>query len=112
MNHNDAHVVRKIKQNGLMLMQKTKKIGCYAINVEIKNMIKNEENKQQQNLVPKVLTDIKVNCADPGATATDLNGERGKQTVTEGTDVIIQLATIGKDGPSGIFMNREGKMPW
>lgn len=60
----------------------------------------------------KGLPDIKVNCADPGATATDLNGGRGKQTVTEGTDAIIQLATIGKDGPSGIFMNREGKMPW
>ena len=60
----------------------------------------------------KGLPDIKVNCADPGATATDLNGFRGKQTVEEGTDAIVQLATIGKDGPTGLYVNREGRMPW
>lgn len=60
----------------------------------------------------KGLPDIKVNCADPGATATDLNGGKGKQTVHEGTDVIIKLATIDKDGPTGTFVNRFGDMPW
>ena len=60
----------------------------------------------------KGLPDIKVNCADPGATATDLNGGRGKQTVKEGTDAIVKLAVIGKDGPTGIFMNRNGIIPW
>lgn len=60
----------------------------------------------------KGLPDIKVNCADPGSTATDLNGGRGKQTVQEGTDAIIKLATIDKDGPTGTFINRLGDMPW
>ncbi|MDO5558318.1 MAG: SDR family NAD(P)-dependent oxidoreductase [Oscillospiraceae bacterium] len=60
----------------------------------------------------KGLPDIKVNCADPGATATDLNGGRGKQTVQEGTDAIVRLATIGQGGPSGTFMNRHGIIPW
>lgn len=60
----------------------------------------------------KGLPDIKVNCADPGATATDLNGGKGKQTVHEGTDAIIKLATIDKDGPTGTFVNRFGDMPW
>lgn len=60
----------------------------------------------------KGLPEMKVNCADPGATATDLNGGRGKQTVQEGTDAIVRLATIGKDGPTGVFMNRNGIISW
>ena len=60
----------------------------------------------------KGLPDIKVNCADPGSTATDLNGGMGKQTVSEGTDAIVKLATIDKNGPTGTFINRYGVMPW
>ena len=59
----------------------------------------------------KGLSDIRVNAADPGATKTDLTGF-GAQTVTEGTDAIVKLATIGKDGPTGIFINRKGNVPW
>ena len=39
-------------------------------------------------------TVIKVNSADPGFTATDLNGHRGYKTVEQGAAVIIQLATL------------------
>ena len=60
----------------------------------------------------KGLPEIKVNCVDPGATATDLNGFRGKQTVQEGTDAIVKMATIGPDGPTGTYIGRLGEMPW
>lgn len=60
----------------------------------------------------KGLPDIRVNAVDPGATATDLNGHAGHQTVQEGTDAIVSLATIGKDGPTGTFTDRYGSMPW
>ena len=60
----------------------------------------------------KGLPEMKVNCADPGSTATDLNNGYGKQTVTEGTDAIVKLATIGKGGQTGTFINRNGEMPW
>ncbi len=56
--------------------------------------------------------DVKVNAADPGYTATDFNGHSGTQTVTEGTDAIVELATIGADGPTGTFRDRHGEMPW
>lgn len=59
----------------------------------------------------KGMPDIRINAADPGATKTDLTGF-GNQTVTEGTDAIVKLATIGKDGPTGIFINRKGIVPW
>ncbi|MEU1002296.1 SDR family NAD(P)-dependent oxidoreductase [Streptomyces tibetensis] len=56
--------------------------------------------------------DVKVNAADPGYTATDFNGHSGPQTVTEGTDVIVELATIGADGPTGTFRDRHGELAW
>ena len=34
----------------------------------------------------KAMPDVRFNAADPGYTATDFNGHRGTQTVTEGTD--------------------------
>ena len=51
---------------------------------------------------------IRVNAADPGYTATDLNGHSGPQTVTEGTDAIVELATMGPDGPTGTYRDRDG----
>ncbi|TLS46824.1 SDR family NAD(P)-dependent oxidoreductase [Streptomyces montanus] len=56
--------------------------------------------------------DVKVNAADPGYTATDFNGHSGPQTVTEGTDAIVELAAIGADGPTGTFRDRHGEMAW
>ncbi|WP_216590016.1 SDR family NAD(P)-dependent oxidoreductase [Streptomyces brasiliscabiei] len=56
--------------------------------------------------------DVKVNAVDPGHTATDFNGHHGTQTVTEGTDAIVELATIGTDGPTGTFRDRHGELGW
>lgn len=60
----------------------------------------------------KALPDIRINVVDPGYTATDINGNSGHQTVTEGTDAIVRLATIGSDGPAGTFSDRHGPLPW
>ena len=55
---------------------------------------------------------IKVNAADPGYTATDLNGHRGTQTVAEGAVAAVRLALLPDDGPSGGFFNAVGPQPW
>ena len=60
----------------------------------------------------KAFPELRVNVVDPGYTATDLNGNRGSQSVTEGTDAIVTLATIGSDGPTGTFQDRNGTVPW
>ena len=60
----------------------------------------------------KGLPNLRINAVDPGATRTDLNGNRGYQTLEQGTDVIVRLATIGPDGPTGSFSDRTGNMPW
>ena len=54
----------------------------------------------------------RVNSADPGFTATDLNQHRGVQTVEEGADEIVRLATVGLDGPTGTFSDRNSAVPW
>lgn len=59
------------------------------------------------------LPHIRVNAAWPGYTATDLNDGHGTQTVTEGTDAIVRLATLPADGPSGTLHGRDGAAdPW
>jgi NAD(P)-dependent dehydrogenase (short-subunit alcohol dehydrogenase family) len=55
---------------------------------------------------------MRINAVDPGYTATDLNGHSGVQSVQEGTDAIVRMATIDADGPTGTFVDRHGAVPW
>ena len=59
-----------------------------------------------------VLSHIKVNSAAPGFTATDMNQHRGTRTVREGARIIVELATLPADGPTGGFFNDQGPVPW
>ncbi|MEU1982034.1 SDR family NAD(P)-dependent oxidoreductase [Nocardia sp. NPDC019395] len=58
------------------------------------------------------LPHIRINAVDPGYTATDLTDHTGFQTVTEGTDAIVELAEIEPTGPTGGFFDRNGRTPW
>ncbi|MEU9113884.1 SDR family oxidoreductase [Streptomyces sp. NPDC048483] len=62
---------------------------------------------------------ILVNAAYPGFIATDLNGHRGFQSVEDGARVLVHLATLPADGPTGQFLEAaEGEpgavsvVPW
>jgi NAD(P)-dependent dehydrogenase (short-subunit alcohol dehydrogenase family) len=57
-------------------------------------------------------TAIKVNSANPGYTATDLNGHRGTQPIHEGAAEAIRLALLRDDGPTGTFSDGNGTVPW
>lgn len=57
-------------------------------------------------------TGIKVNAADPGYTATDLNQHTGPRTVTQGAAIAVHLATLPDDGPTGGYFNDNGVVPW
>lgn len=60
----------------------------------------------------KNLPGFQVNASDPGYTATDFNRHSGHQTVTQGTDATVRLATLGADGPTGEFWDRTGRIPF
>ena len=60
----------------------------------------------------KAFPAMRINCVDPGYTATDLNGFQGTQTVAEGAGIIVRMASIGPDGPTGAYVDRHGTVPW
>ncbi|MEU4212403.1 SDR family NAD(P)-dependent oxidoreductase [Streptomyces sp. NPDC026206] len=55
---------------------------------------------------------IRFNAVDPGYTATDLNGHRGTNSVEEGAEIIVRMAAIGADGPTGGFFDTAGPVVW
>jgi NAD(P)-dependent dehydrogenase (short-subunit alcohol dehydrogenase family) len=60
----------------------------------------------------KAYPGIRVNAVDPGYTNTDLNGHAGIQTVEEGAAIIVAMAQIGPDGPTGTFVSARGPVAW
>jgi NAD(P)-dependent dehydrogenase (short-subunit alcohol dehydrogenase family) len=57
-------------------------------------------------------TAIKVNAADPGYVATDMNQNQGPRSVEQGAATPVRLATLPADGPTGGYFNDEGPIPW
>jgi NAD(P)-dependent dehydrogenase (short-subunit alcohol dehydrogenase family) len=69
-------------------------------------------------------TPIKVNAANPGYCATDLNNHTGFRSAEEGAEAIVYLATLPEDGPTGSFYGhlwvaevgpddpQYGRLPW
>ncbi|MEH2245971.1 SDR family oxidoreductase [Nostoc sp.] len=57
-------------------------------------------------------TAIKVNAANPGYTATDINQYQGHRTVEQGAIAAVRLATLPDNGSSGGFFDENGVVPW
>jgi NAD(P)-dependent dehydrogenase (short-subunit alcohol dehydrogenase family) len=66
-------------------------------------------------------TPIKVNAANPGYCATDLNGKTGFRSPQQGAEISVDLATLPEDGPTGILWGHlstpdgngpYGVLPW
>ncbi|HEY6888755.1 MAG TPA: SDR family NAD(P)-dependent oxidoreductase [Solirubrobacter sp.] len=60
----------------------------------------------------KALPEMRVNCVDPGYTATDFNQHRGVKTVEQGADAIVQMALLDGSGPTGTYVDDQGTVPW
>jgi NAD(P)-dependent dehydrogenase (short-subunit alcohol dehydrogenase family) len=54
----------------------------------------------------------KINCNCPGYCATNLNGHAGYDTAENGSINAVRLATLGPDGETATFTNRQGTIPW
>jgi NAD(P)-dependent dehydrogenase (short-subunit alcohol dehydrogenase family) len=57
-------------------------------------------------------TPVKVNAVCPGYVATDLNNHSGPRTPEQGARIVIEMATIGPDGPTGGYFDDDGRVPW
>jgi NAD(P)-dependent dehydrogenase (short-subunit alcohol dehydrogenase family) len=60
----------------------------------------------------KAYPQMRINAVDPGHTATDINGGTGRKTVDEGATVIVEAARFGKEDPSGVLLDEDGRLPW
>ncbi|GAT65786.1 SDR family oxidoreductase [Planomonospora sp. ID91781] len=57
-------------------------------------------------------TPIKVNAADPGYCATDMNGHSGPRTAEQGAAAAVRLALLDAGGPTGSYQDEDGVLPW
>lgn len=56
---------------------------------------------------------IKFNAVEPGTTATDLTAAFGiGRSPEESAKVVVRLATLDADGPTGTFQDENGVVPW
>jgi NAD(P)-dependent dehydrogenase (short-subunit alcohol dehydrogenase family) len=60
----------------------------------------------------KAFPEMRINAVEPGFTATDLNRHTGTQTVEEGAEIIVRMAQVGRDGPTGSYVGAHGPLPW
>ncbi|MFJ9744023.1 SDR family NAD(P)-dependent oxidoreductase [Streptomyces sp. NPDC101166] len=60
----------------------------------------------------KAFPRIRINSVEPGFTSTDLNHNLGHQTVREAAEIIVRMAQIGADGPTGGFFDAQGPLAW
>ncbi|GIL29455.1 SDR family NAD(P)-dependent oxidoreductase [Actinocatenispora comari] len=61
----------------------------------------------------KAVPEVKFNAVEPGFTATDFTaGIEGGRPVEQSAEVIVRLATIGPDGPTGTFTEDDHPLPW
>ena len=57
-------------------------------------------------------TALKINSADPGYCATDLNHHSGWRSPEQGAKIAVDLATLDSDGPTGGFFDENGAVAW
>jgi NAD(P)-dependent dehydrogenase (short-subunit alcohol dehydrogenase family) len=60
----------------------------------------------------KAFPNMRVNAVEPGFTRTALNAHTGTQTVEEGAEIIVRMAQVGRDGPTGGYFDAAGALPW
>jgi NAD(P)-dependent dehydrogenase (short-subunit alcohol dehydrogenase family) len=60
----------------------------------------------------KAFPTMRINAVEPGFTATDLNAGAGHQTVEQGAEIIVRMAQVAPDGPTGTYVDARGVLPW
>ena len=66
----------------------------------------------------------RVNSVTPGLTLTEFTGRPidsvdpeafrrvGGRTVDEAVTILVEMATVAPDGPTGTFVGNDGSLPW
>ena len=98
---------------GSLAQQSDPESAFYGINLLAYNSSKTAVNAITVAFAKELRdTSIKVNAADPGYVATDLNQHQGYRTVEQGAAEPVRLATLPADGPTGGYFDENGPLPW
>src|ERR1700733_2942941 len=84
-----------ITLRNMLLAYCSSKAALNMITIQLANELKN--------------VGIKVNSANPGFTATDMNQHRGVRTVEQGAATPVRLALLPDDGPTGGVFSDDGR---
>ena len=80
--------------------------GTYGVNLLGYNSSKSALNMITVSFAKELAAHgIKVNAANPGYVATDLNNHQGYRSVEQGAAIAVHLATLGPMGPTAGFFN-------
>jgi NAD(P)-dependent dehydrogenase (short-subunit alcohol dehydrogenase family) len=80
--------------------------GTYGVNLLGYNSSKSALNMITVSFAKELAAHgIKVNAANPGYVATDLNNNQGYRTVEQGATIAVHLATLGPMGPTAGFFS-------
>ena len=80
--------------------------GTYGVNLLGYNSSKSALNMITVSFAKELAASgIKVNAANPGYVATDLNDHQGYRTVEQGAAIAVHLATLGPMGPTAGFFS-------
>ena len=110
-----APFLRKARQGRIVMMtsslgsiseQLDMTSGTYEVNLLGYNSSKSALNMITVSFAKELAAHgIKVNAANPGYVATDLNDHQGYRTVEQGAAIAVYLATLGPMGPTAGFFN-------
>jgi NAD(P)-dependent dehydrogenase (short-subunit alcohol dehydrogenase family) len=85
-------------QSRPLLGYSTSKTALNAVTVQLANELRS--------------TPLKINAVDPGYVRTDMTRHDGSRTPDQAAEVIVRLATLPDDGPTGGFFDEAGPVPW
>lgn len=98
---------------GSISLQATKGSPTYSTKLFAYNSSKAALNMFTIHLAHELRgTKIKVNSAHPGWVKTDMGGSAAPMSVTEGARTIVELATLGDEGPTGSYLHAGEEIPW
>ncbi len=101
-----ARIVMMSSSLGSIAEQLDMTSGTYGVNLLGYNSSKSALNMITVSFAKELAAHgIKVNAANPGYVATDLNENQGYRTVEQGAAIAVHLATLGPMGPTAGFFN-------
>ena len=98
---------------GSVSMQATKGSPVYGTKLFAYNASKAALNMYTIHLAHELRgTKIKVNSAHPGWVKTDMGGSAAPMNLPEGAKTIVELATVGEEGPTGGYFHQGNAIAW